>query len=473
MVTVSFLFGPAVLVQGIYAKYFGLSLITIAAVKLIGRLFDAVTDPLIGYLSDRYSWRTGSRKPFVVFGGVLFIISSYFLYVPVGFKTPETPVKISDTYFLIWFLIFYLAYTLFDIPHMAWGRQISGQSQDNNKIYTFRAFAASGGMLLFFAVPMLPFFESSSFTPTTLAWATVLAGTLMAPFLYICVKTVPNGAELVHAQPPKTPKQGVGKKFTRLIVGNKPFLIFIGAFFFSGVGLGMWFGMMFLFIDVYLGLGAKLSLVYVLSYALSIAMLSPCYMLAKRIGKKRAWRLGMIVMSLGFLGSGLLSPFGSGWIALLCCLVFIKGGMITTIAMAPALLADIVDYGVLKFGRDYGASYFSAYTFLTKINIGVGGAMGLAIASTLGFDPLVDGADQSSRAVLGLQLSIAWLPALLTAISIAFITWIPIDARRHGIIRRRLIALENRKPKSSVDMQLAADVADRSRQPMSEDVKTS
>ena len=53
-IAMAFLFGPMAILQGIYAKYFGLSLTTIAAVLLIGRLFDAITDPIIGYLSDRH-----------------------------------------------------------------------------------------------------------------------------------------------------------------------------------------------------------------------------------------------------------------------------------------------------------------------------------------------------------------------------------------------------------------------------------
>ena len=65
VITMLWLHAPLVIIQGIYAKYYGLSLTTIAAIVLLGRFFDAVTDPLIGYYSDRYRRRTGTRKPFV------------------------------------------------------------------------------------------------------------------------------------------------------------------------------------------------------------------------------------------------------------------------------------------------------------------------------------------------------------------------------------------------------------------------
>ena len=79
---VIFLMGPINVVQGIYAKYFGLSLTSIATVMLVARIFDAVTDPLIGYYSDRFRAITGTRKPFILLGAVLLVPCSYFLFVP-------------------------------------------------------------------------------------------------------------------------------------------------------------------------------------------------------------------------------------------------------------------------------------------------------------------------------------------------------------------------------------------------------
>ena len=83
-VILAFLYSPMGIVQGIYAKHFGVAMTTIAAALLISRLFDAVTDPLIGFWSDHYYLKSGSRKPFVLVGGLLLVISGYCLYVPVN-----------------------------------------------------------------------------------------------------------------------------------------------------------------------------------------------------------------------------------------------------------------------------------------------------------------------------------------------------------------------------------------------------
>ena len=190
---VMFLWSPMGILQGIYAKYYGVALTTIATVLLLARVFDAVTDPLIGYWSDRIQTKFGTRKPFIVAGGLLFIVSSYFLYVPVDPNTVDALTVVSTAYFLVWFLLFYLAWTLFEIPHLAWAAELASSSQAKNKIYSLRYLSGLLGMLGFYLVPFLPFFPSREFTPHTLQWAAVAAGLFMLFTLYLCITRTPNG----------------------------------------------------------------------------------------------------------------------------------------------------------------------------------------------------------------------------------------------------------------------------------------
>ena len=445
-VVIAFLSGPIAILQGLYAKYFGLSLSAIATVILIARLFDAISDPAIGYLSDRYYRRTGSRKVFVFSGAILFVVSSYFLYIPFGFNSKTD--SVSSLYFLFCFLAFYLSYTLYEVPHLAWGREIVFDAKGKNKIYSLRAVASYVGLFLFFIVPLLPFFETSEFTPTTLAWSVVIAALLMVPILYICLKNVSpvitDRNENASIKPFLTAgemnkdgvkKYGAWREIASFVFLNRPFLIFIGAFFLTGFGVGMWFALMFIFVDAYLDLGGYISQVYLISYGVSIACLGLWYKLANWKGKKAAWSLGTLMMAAGILATGALTPDCS-WVVLLLCTVVINVGMLASIAIAPSLLADIVDYGTWKFGQDYGASYFSLYTLITKINLAIGGALGLAIAGGFGFDPTVS--TQSPQAIFGMRLSIAWIPSLITLFSILLIALIPIDARWYRVNQRRL-----------------------------------
>ena len=148
--TVIWLAAPIHIVQGIYAKYYGFSLVTLASIVLLARFFDAITDPLIGYYSDYYHRRIGTRKPFVVIGSLLLILSCYFLYVPVGGDVQDGPGKVSVVYFTLWFMTFYLALTLFEIPHGAWASELTLTSADKSKIFSLRNAAGSLGMVFFY-----------------------------------------------------------------------------------------------------------------------------------------------------------------------------------------------------------------------------------------------------------------------------------------------------------------------------------
>lgn len=436
--SVYFLWSPITVLQGMYAKYFGMSLTTIATVILIARLFDAISDPLIGHYSDWYFSRYGSRKPFIAIGGVLFVISSWYLFVPIDINNLEANGSVNTYYFLVWFLIFYLAYTIFEVPHLAWGAELSGNSQEKNKIYSFRTLGVIGGSLMFFSVPLMPFFETNEFTPQTLKWSVLVAGCLMALFLCLCIMKVPSSENTggISSRKENMSRQSDYDLLRSSILGNGPLIWFLVAFLFAGAGIGMWFSLVFLFADVYLGLGEKFAVIYVVCFSISAFTLSGWYRLASFISKQSVWILGMLLIVFGIIGTGQLSPGDSTHLELLVCMTLIYSGFTAMSVMAPSLLADIIDYGTWRFGTDRGATYFSLYTLFTKINIALGGALALAIAGWTGFDATSN--FQSDNAIFGLRIAIAWLPAAIIFLSILFVPLIKINGSRHAIIRRRL-----------------------------------
>lgn len=430
---VTFLMGPLAILQSMYAKHFGLALTTIAAVLLISRIFDAVTDPIIGYCADKYQSRYGSRKPFVVVGGLLFIISSWFLYVP--------PLGVSSEYFLFWFLAFYLAYTLLDIPHLAWGSDLAYESKEKNRIYGMRAFCVFLGGLLFYAMPLLPIFETREFSPQVLRISVFVSGAAMIPLLYLCVSFVPNVIASTKQKINQQSQQSLTLNGSALIVlqaicANKPLRTLTAAHICTGFGSGMWLTLLFLFVDSYLDLGEQFASAYVISASISLISMRLWCQLANHWGKQRTWWSGMILVVVGLSSTGLLSPGTTGWLALVLCMSLIIVGFASFNIMVPSLLSDIIDYGTWKFGKDYSASYFSIYSLISKTAAALGGASSLAIAGLVGFDPTMNLHDDT--VILGLRLAVAWIPALIILLSIFFIANIPITSRRHLIVRRRL-----------------------------------
>lgn len=448
VIVTALLLGPLAIVQGIYAKYFGLSLITIAKVLLVARIFDAVTDPLIGYYSDLYHQHTGSRKPFVICGSVLLIFSAYFLYAPLDWKTLEaldqgttTSITVSAGYFFGWFLLFYFSWTLIEIPHLAWASELAVSSNEKSRIYSLRYSFATIGNLTFYAIPMLSVFSSNEITPITLYWLVILASCLMLPCVYFCIKLTP-----CSAMPPSSTKSQRSssswaniQSLSKETMANKPLILFLMAVSATTIGVsGMWFTLIFIYADSYLQLGEHFALASLISPCLGLLFIGGWYVLAVRLGKQVTLSVAMLCSTTGIVLTGFLSPGESGFISLLLVMILCYGlGASANGALAPSLLADIIDYHRWKFGGDHTGTYFSLYTFVAKGSLAIGGAMGLAVAGVYGFDPAEE--IHSVENIMGLHLAIAWIPAVMVLVSIVLFLSNPMTTRRHNIIRKRLL----------------------------------
>ena len=428
------LFGPVIAVLGgIYAKYYNISFTSIALVILIAKVFDAVTDPIIGYYSDRWREQTGSRKPFVLVGGLLVIPSSYFLFAP--------PEDVGIVYFASWYMLFYFSITTFMIPYMAWANEFTSSSREKTLIFSAINITGQLGGALFYCLPLLPFFVSSDITPEVLKITAFAGAALLLPGLFLALTMVPDNAlkttqhnALIKSTPPS-------KKIIHILLTifkNKPFLLYMLAMLFLGIGVGMWSGVFFIYVDSYLKLGnffASLSLWGMLCGALAI----PIWYRLTLIWEKR--KILILSQSL-FAGAcfciGLLQPAESASSA-----IFIINLLLTVSAGGSAvtalpILCDIIDYGRLKSKIECAALYFSIQGLLIKTPIAIGSALGFAVIGWLGFD--THATVQTAQGIMGLKLGASWIPVLSLLISIGFLAFMSLDENRVTIIRRRLKA---------------------------------
>lgn len=432
IVVTSFLFFPVqMLLTGLYAKHFGLALTTIASIVFAARLFDAMTDPLIGYFSDRHRSHTGSRKPWIVIGSILLVVCSYFLWTP--------PANVSAGYFMIWYFAFYLAWTVVDIPHLAWGGELAPCTHEKTRVYSLRAFCWFAGSVFFFAAPLLPIFLDSGFTPETMKWSVLASALVVVPVLAYCVKATPNG---LASQ--KYKKQSFRMVFNA-VIGNKPLMILLAGYFLISFSYGIYIGLSFIFADVYLGIGDKLPLAYLISSLCGLVGAWVPYRFAQGITKIAGYSWAVMLTAVTFAAVAFIEP-GMSWIyfAILTGSVFFSNSVLQV--LVPSLLSDIADYGSWKFGVDRSAMYFSSYLFLQKTNVGIGGAFALAFVGLYGFDATA--ITHSGTSVLGLRIAIGLIPALLMIISLVFIAKIPINTRRHKVIQKRLFQRAQRIEKN-------------------------
>ena len=450
VITTSWFGAPLGVVQGVYAKYYGLSLTTIASVLLLTRLFDAISDPLVGYYADRYYQRNGTYRPLIIAGGLLLIVSSCFLYVPLDILTLQPYVEVDALYFTSWLCLFYFSWTLFEMPHLAWSNVVAKKSKEKTKIYSFRNISIYIGLLFFYLIPLLPIFATNAITPETLEISVIVNSILMVIFLQIFyTKTSALSAfqaqKSIQEQNTFFLKSIGGRnrpdlvdlyRFFRSVIENKPLLIFITAFLAYSSGTGIWYSLIFLYVDTYLGLGDKFAEVFIFAFVVGILATPIWYKVAIRLGKKTTWLLATLLLVGSYIYTGFLEPGETDFMMLVVLKVFQTLGFTCIGVVAPAMFAEIIDYSNWKNHTHQNATYFSIYAFMQKTTIAVATALGLGIAGFYGFDATVKAHDTDS--VFGITLAISWLPAVFGMLGGVFIMLCPINERRHQIIRRHM-----------------------------------
>ena len=359
-VPVYFLVGPLAVINGVYAKHFGLSLEVIATVLLICRLLDAVSDPIIGFYTDRFYLRFGSRKPIVIAGGLLLVVSSYLLYSPI--VDPVTP-----GYFLVCFFLWFFSFTLFEIPQLSWGADMVDGAHERTALYAMRTVGVNIGLLLFYMVPFLPFFEERIYTPEVLGWGVVIGGLLMLPSLWGCYRFTPDRRkDGVYNEKNSVNRVGGGLLLYQEVFENKALLVFVFSLLFFGVGVGVWSSLQYIYIDAYLGMGNYFSSANIFGLVVSSIIIGFIIKRTSKNRKKSVWMLGCIIYLLGILTASLLKPGKVDYPILLTVFLFHYVAISIAWTMMASIMSDIVDYSTWKFGVDRGATYFAFQTFSIK-----------------------------------------------------------------------------------------------------------
>jgi GPH family glycoside/pentoside/hexuronide:cation symporter len=393
--------GPEGQIQSIYAKHAGLSLTALALAVLLTRVFDGVTYPLIGYLSDQSYMRRGSRKGWTVAGAIVSVLGVWKLFRP--------PANVDVVYFGAWMTVMYVGWKVMEIPLQAWSYGLSADYVQRNRVQAWRALAQMSGQLLFFAIPLLAlklgYSDSTELDFRSLGLAAIICA-IALPLATLCALA------LVHdgvAPPPAAPRPPGLAAVIDALRNNPPLLRLLAAFVPVTLLSGLSTGVIYLYIDTYLGLSQQFPAIMASALLASIAGIPFWSALAARHQRHRVWCASLITCGVACAGLALLSPG-----ALALPLAFVLYPVLTFtligVVIVYAMSADVVDYGRVATGEDHAGLYGSMLMFVAKSLTGISTAAGLALVGLFGFD--ASAASQSASGIVGLKLAVALIPAL-------------------------------------------------------------
>lgn len=404
-----------------YAQDLGVGLTAVGAALLGARLWDMVTDPLVGWLSDRGGSRFGRRKPFILAGTPILMVSIWFLFDP--------PEDAGALHLLIWTMVAYLGGTLLVLAHQAWGAEISPDYHQRSRIAMSRELFMVIGTVLTVGLLMVTRGDVGE-TMRLIAWGFTLTLPL---FVALALWRVPD-APARRASGSFSLRQGF-----RLLVGNKPFGRLIGAYFLNGVANGLPASLFLLFIGHVLRPESEVwQAVLLLTYFLSAVAAVPIWLrLSYRFGKHRTWIFSIVWACLVFVWVPFLGEGDVWWFLLITVLSGVSLG--ADQALPSSMQADVIDLDRLKSRRQRAGLYFALWGMANKLSLALAAGLAFPLLDLFGFDPQAEVNDAS--ALFALAALYALLPVAFKLASIWTVAGFPIgpqtQARIQRLIQRR------------------------------------
>ena len=424
-----------------YSNIFGLRLDQVGVLLVVTRIWDAVSDPMMGIIADRTRTKWGKYRPYLLLMAVPFALSGIFL-----FTTPA----VSPTMKLIWAYVTYImmmtVYTGINVPYGAMLGVMTDDSDTKTVLSSFRMFFAYGGsfIALFCWEPLC---NALGGYGTPAGWQhamIVIAGLCLVLFLLSFAMT----REKLHTESTSSIASDFGS-----LVRNAPWWILIGAalcsnlfntvrgstvaYFFNDVigpdvhlNLGKW-GFLF-YAGLFLSIGEVCNM-------LGVAMTTP---IAKALGKKTTYMLSfaaLIVLSIAFF---FVPKTGYWWMIVLQVVISIFTGIISPLVWS--MYADVSDFAENRDGTASTGLIFSSASMAQKFGGAFGGYAVMALLGAFGYNTAA-GAVQTAEAVKGLWILMSWVPAAVAALAIVIVFFYPLTKSRMEKIQEELAVKRNLK----------------------------
>lgn len=392
----------------------------LSVIYFIPKLFDAVTDPIMGFITDNTKSKWGRRRQYVLAGAVILGVSFAFmwqLYLNNG-------VTYNFIYFLVLSLFFYTGLTIFSIPYVAMGYEMS---DDFHERTTIMAIAQLIGQLAWVIAPWFwvimadkSLFPSGDVAVRTLAVYVAIACAIMAtiPAFFIPGKSTLNENYGSISFKGILNSFGPIKEGLKASIEIKPFRKLCIATFLIFNAFNTTAGFSYFIIKYYLfkgneeGFGLWPTLFGSVGAILTTVMVIPIVArISKTIGKKKAFILSQGISIFGYILLWLLFIPGKPYMFLFA-LPFFSFGIGSLFTLMMSMTSDVIDIDELNTGKRREGSLGAIYWWMVKFGLAVAGLLTGLIYSLVDFIP--NAATQSDKTMFWLRIFFSLIPILGT-----------------------------------------------------------
>ncbi len=409
----------AIYLPPLYSGSLGLSLATVGLIFTIARVWDLVTDPIMGIVIDRYGSRWGQYKHWVALAIPMVMLAVYKVFIP-------NPGDVTAFYLGVWMLVLYLGFTMLNIAHNSWGTFLANDYDERSKLFGWREIFIIIGMIFVLAIPATMDFFGESSTPAKVAGMGLFCLILFPITVVATLVFVPDKV----TERKETPGW---QDFLGILRSNPLLWRLLTADFTTSFAISAT-AALYIFVASYaFDLQDQASMALLLYFVAGFLAMPAWLKLTYRVGK-----VGAIKLAMGYtmvLQSGLFFVAEPGNVGLFWSYTFLAGlAFGATPTLLHSLMADLTDIDELKTGQKRAGMYFSLLGTISKLGGALAVGFTLTTADTL-FD-FTPSAANSQTAVDGLLLIFCFVPVTAMAL-----TYIPLH--RYPLTKEKLTEIKH------------------------------
>lgn len=389
------------------------------AAVMIGKLWDAVTDPMMGFISDRTRSRWGRRRPYLLFGAIPLFLSMWFF-----FTNPHLGSVALRTIWAALALCFLnTAYTVVNIPYNSLTPELTQDYHERSSLNGFRfGFAVIGTILGAGAVlPLVGAFPTRDRGFSAVGFILGLVMMTTALITFLSVREPDHSAEA-------KPTEGFFPTFLA-VFRNKPYVIILLTYALNLTALNFVQGILVYYFKYLYRNEALTTLAMVILLVTAMVCIPVSVLVSKRIGKKRTYQFSLLVLATAclvifFLGHVLGSSF------FLAMMVFAGVGIGFGYVAPWAMVPDAIEYDAVRTGNRKEGAFYGMWTFTSKVGASLSiFLMGLILGWARYSANLPE---QGEGARLAIRLLIGPIPAAIFLAAIVLVQFYPLDEKTYS-----------------------------------------